>query len=144
MTQKKLDRQGRPVSFTRAIERELLDHQRKTVAIMVLSLECPKTLFGHAHARFIRETVALLPSYAPAFKAVDIQSDRIFAVLHGEVSELMDLVNDTHLSVVVLEAKYPESLKFCMSLTVAKNADTVDSLMNRTDAMLTDAMLEFS
>jgi len=131
-------------SFTRAVAKELKKPQRGPLAILSLNLGCPHKLFARTHASLVRETVALLPITAPAFKTMDIRADRVFVLISGEVSELMDLVEDTHQGLIVLEAQYPDMFKFCMSWTIAKVAENADDLLARADAMLTEAVAEFA
>ena len=131
-------------NFVRAVERELANPERDAVAIMSLNLGCPHDLFARTQAHLLRETVALLPAFAPAFKTMDIRADRIFALTAGTVSELMELVNDTHHSLIVLEVKHPGLFKFCMSLAVAKPGDNAQDLLERAHTMLDEAVLDFS
>jgi len=130
--------------FLQVVAAELTSSSLDTVAILSVNVGSPQNIFARTHARLMRETVALLPCVTPAFKTMEIRPERIFALISGTIPELMDLVEDTHQSLIVLEARHREIAKFCMSLTVAKAGESASDLLERAHAMLDDAVLEFS
>src|SRR5699024_102179 len=117
--------------FIRALRSELEKSRGATVAIMSLSLGCPEQLFSRTHARLVRETLALLPQSSLSFKTLDIRVDTIFCLVSGSVPQLVELVEDTHQSLVVLEAQHPDWYKFCMSFTIAKGKEDAATLIHR-------------
>lgn len=142
MASKKITKLSAP--FIRALRSELSKSQGATVAIMSLNLGCPEHIFSRTHARLVRETIALLPQSSPSFKALDIHVATIFCLVSGSVPQLVELVEDTHQSLIVLEAQRPDWYKFCMSFTIAKDGEDAATLINRANAGLEDSISEFA
>lgn len=142
MSSKKIAKLSTP--FIDAVRTELGRPRRDTVAIMSLNLGCPKQLFSRTHAHLLRETIALLPQSSPTFKALDIRGDQIFCLARGTVPELVELVEDTHQSLIVLEVQHPQMYKFCMSFTIATPKEDVATLIDRANHDLEASIAEFS
>src|SRR5690625_185036 len=110
--------------FLQVVAAELTSSSLDTVAILSVNVGSPRNIFARTHARLMRETVALLPCVTPAFKTMEIRPERIFALISGTIPELMDLVEDTHQILIVLEARHREIAKFCLSFIVSKAEDS--------------------